>query len=1010
MKAVHKSKRADSGIALLTTMLLLVLMSSLLVGFVLLISSGQKLSGLNNDYSKSFYAAEAGMEKLTADIGTLFNANYAPTGAQISTIQTKPPVLGGISYVRFDGSPGYLVTFPPDANGNPTATIAQVKHGPFQGMTALATPYTLSVTARTTAGSEVKLQRTTQTVGIPMFQFGVFSDTDLSFFPGPTFNFGGRTHTNGNLFLAAGTGVTLSDRVTAFKDVIRMNVSNTFPTSTGVYPGPVNIFNGSGTRQLAYGEGSLVGTVGSAVNPIWSNISLGSSNYAGNLLNGAPGARQLNLGIVTLGGGTTQAIDVIRRPVAAESPTVTAERYFAQASFRILLSDDPNDIMNLPACVDTTVQPFDLSQLAQPVATWPATASIIALKAKLAANGVTPLPLAASGAAAAQGGAYTAADGYWLPKNYPVIKSYIKIEIQIPPYPATCGSNWKDVTLEVLGLGYVGRNIDPVPQSLDGKVLNPQWSGTTNNMELGAAPALPNLPATQLSYQNGATLAAGTFTAVSTTAAPTGTCLDPHPNAIIRLERIRDNPSSVPFRIGKLNNRATLPKQSTVAQACGVDPVTKKILAGWNPLPSDFWPNTLFDTREGLLRDTAPGAPLNNLPTLNGVMHYIEIDAKNLASYFGGTPAGSSGISSKDLSVAPNDFAVYISDRRGNYAAAATWGATVWPPTSPQGHETGEFGWSDFVNDTSAPTTGCTDNTLGSGEDLDGTGKQYVYGADPTFVMAQNGVWPATFPPPASDYAKYYTFKNLSTTGALTANGCAAPGYASPIWPMMYASAANAARENPPLFFRRAVKLVNGSDLSGTGACPGLVPCGLTIASENPVYVQGDYNCVACIAAAPPPNNFSAAHVATAVLGDSVTLLSNNWNDANSFNGPYSMNTRVAVTSYYRTAIMGGKGVSFPQPAGTGNDFGTDGGLHNFLRYIENWGGQTLNYRGSLVSLYYNRQGNGVFKCCNTVYSPPTRGYNFDVEFLTPSLLPPRTPLFRDVNTTGFTQLLLPTQ
>ena len=50
-------------------------------------------------------------------------------------------------------------------------------------MTALQTLYTLSVTARTTSGSEVKLQRTTQTVGIPVFQFGVFSSTDLSFFP-----------------------------------------------------------------------------------------------------------------------------------------------------------------------------------------------------------------------------------------------------------------------------------------------------------------------------------------------------------------------------------------------------------------------------------------------------------------------------------------------------------------------------------------------------------------------------------------------------------------------------------------------------------------------------------------------------------------------------------------------------------------------------------------------------------------------------------------------------------
>ena len=105
----------------------------------------------------------------------------------------------------------------------------------------------------------------------------------------------------------------------------------------------------------------------------------------------------------------------------------------------------------------------------------------------------------------------------------------------------------------------------------------------------------------------------------------------------------------------------------------------------------------------------------------------------------------------------------------------------------------------------------------------------------------------------------------------------------------------------------------------------------------------------------------------------------------------------------------------FPQPGGyaTNQDFGTDGGVHNFLRYNENWGangGQTLNYRGSIISMFYNRQAIGVYKCCTTVYSPPTRGYNFDTEFLTPSLLPPRTPLFRDVNTTGFTQLLLPSQ
>jgi hypothetical protein len=79
---------------------------------------------------------------------------------------------------------------------------------------------------------------------------------------------------------------------------------------------------------------------------------------------------------------------------------------------------------------------------------------------------------------------------------------------------------------------------------------------------------------------------------------------------------------------------------------------------------------------------------------------------------------------------------------------------------------------------------------------------------------------------------------------------------------------------------------------------------------------------------------------------------------------------------------------------------------------LENWGNQTLNYRGSIVSLFYNRQALGTYKCGNNdiVYSPPTRGYLFDAEFLDPNLLPPETPMFRDINITGFTQMKMPNQ
>lgn len=1015
MKLNPKKSRSQAGIALLTTILLMLLMASLLVGFIILINSGQQVSGMNNDYSKAFYAAEAGMEQLTAGLGTLFDSTYAPSGAQINAITSTPPTLSGVSYTRFDGSSGYTITYPVDANGNPLSTNTTIKSGPFQGMTALATSYTLNVTARTNAGSEVKLQRTTQTVGIPMFQFGIFSDLDLSFFPGPQLEFGGRTHTNGNLFLAANSGpVWLDDRVTAAKDIVRADLANGYVNSSSSYGGNVNIATTTGAssanpslfRNLALNEGSVVGMPGSSPNGNWSTIA---AAYKGYLRSKRDGATTLNLGIVTVGRGTTQPIDIIRRPIAGESQAITNERYYSQASLKVLLSDDPNDIMRLP-CIDTSTQPFDLSQMAATPSSWTGTAAALYAAMTAKGSGYVPLPLAASGAASnSPTGAYTPADGYWLPTGYPIIKGFIKIEAQYP-YSTDC-STWHDVTLEILSLGYVGRNIHPVPQSLDGINLNPDWPGTTSSM--GASTnSLPNGPGTRSPYQNGTVLTSG---AILYTGPAQGVCPDPHPNAVIRLERIRDNPSSI-IALGyqatgarKTTSPTNYPKQAPVNAVCGVDPSTNppQITAGWSPLVTDFWPNVIFDPREGSLRDTAPSGSASTLPSLNGAMHYIELDAANLARWFSGA-IGSTGNKTYDSATAPNDFVIYISDRRGNHVTSPAW-AGSWPPLSPQNDETGEYGWTDIVNSPANATTGCPNNTLDTGEDFDVTGQLYTYGADPTYTMA------AGTPLASLKFGQYGTFKALlnGTTGAFLANpSCSAPYSYGSIWPMVYATAVNAVRENPPIFFRRAIKIVNGKNLLGSfsgnaqTSCAGTGnPCGLTIASENPVYLQGDFNCPTCSG-----NTFDNNNVASSIAADAVTFLSNNWNDANSFWATYATSQRTAVTSYYRAAIIAGKNPAFPQPAGTANDYGTDGGLHNFLRYIENWGGQTLNYTGSLVSEYYSRQAVGNYKCCTVVYNPPSRGYRFDVKFLTPALLPPRTPLFRDVNTTGFTQLLLPTQ
>ena len=1023
MRAAKKIVSRQSGVALLTTILLMLLMSSLLVGFILLINSGQKLSGVNNDYGKAFYAAEAGMEKLTADLGTLFDQNYAPPTAQVNALQAAPPAIAGISYTTASGLNGYTITStnPVDSAGNYLPTVTQIQSGAYQGMTALATPYVLSVTARTTAGSEVKLQRTTQTVGIPMFQFGVFCDPDCSFFAGPNFNFGGRTHTNGNLWLASGATLTMSDRVTAYKDVITYTLENGNPVSNG-YTGTVAVYNGSGTRVLGPNEGSLTQGLGSPGNANWPSLSTGASNYAGNLRNGlgssAPtlstGAQQLQLGIVTLGKGTTQPVDVIRRPIVGETSAVTQERYFAQASLKILLSDNPQDLIGggagLPCT--TTTQPFDLTLLNAA----PTDANAIKIKNYLAAHNETYVPIATSGAVNA---GYTPStrqnnpapltvppvgDGYWIPKTNPLIHGYIKIEVQNVPYNAC---SFQDVTEEVLGYGYVGKNINP---------LGPQGVGTVP-VSTSANPVLPLLPTAQVGSQT-----AGIAGAVA--------CPDGHPQAIIRLERIRDNPSA-----GNLG---------TDGGGIGCGTSTAGAVVTINAANGDdVWPNVLFDTREGLMNNNDPpnvnltsGTGSNNnvnyqnMVALGGVMQYIELDMKNVAKYLAGTlGAPDSGPLAHDPTNAPNNYVVYISDRRNNSYGGP--GNTVlpafagnWPPLSPSGRETGEYGFNDVVN---TDANGCPDKIVETGEDLDATGLLYTYGQFPNqTLLAYNPVseWLGGYgyltlqpaianntpdpklygwapPPYGLNGAAGYNCGNV--VDAAPYGPTAFPGVT--VWSGTMVIHANEARENPNPLFRRAVKLVNGADLiDNLDQCPGGVTCGLTVAAENPVYIQGSLNCPGCAG-----NVFNNKDVGVSVIGDAVSVLSDAWNDVNSFAGPYNYGFRVATTSYYRTAIVGGKGVPFPELDGV-KDFGTDGGVHNFMRELENWGAVNMNYTGSLVCLFTNRQAVGVYKSGGNVYSPPVRNYSFDTNFLDPSLLPPRTPLFRDVNTTGFTQLLSPTQ
>src|SRR3954449_11889267 len=92
----HNSER---GIAMITTLLVLMLMSALLVGFTTVVVSDQRYRFIDRDRGQAFYAANGAVEKLTTDLGNLFLQNVAPTAAQVTalTATAMMPSISGIT-------------------------------------------------------------------------------------------------------------------------------------------------------------------------------------------------------------------------------------------------------------------------------------------------------------------------------------------------------------------------------------------------------------------------------------------------------------------------------------------------------------------------------------------------------------------------------------------------------------------------------------------------------------------------------------------------------------------------------------------------------------------------------------------------------------------------------------------------------------------------------------------------------------------------------------------------
>ncbi len=863
-KNMCRTKGRSRGFTLVASLLVLLLLSAIAISLLFMVHGAGKVGGNDLETNQAYYGAESGMELLTANLAALYQQSQAPTPLQITNLTNNPPdstMINGMNYVE-------SITWTPDANGNPASHTSVISAGSNAGLTAEIVPLTLKVTATRPGGASVNMTRGVEVALIPVFQFGVFSDSDLSYFAGPPFAFQGRVHTNGNLFLAANSGPLILDaKTTAVGEIIRDRLANNY-SSGAAYQGDVYVPNLTGgcdppnptadpnclkfTIPLASWSGGIPNAgVQTNVNT-WTTTSTQTFNgFIGN--NTSMAVQPLTLPFVQGAAGSAQQIAIIRKPPVGELATSStgSSREFNKANIRVLLAATQADLVPDRVALIGDADNINIGN-----------GCVGGRVDNVAGVGLTPWAMGQTGTAydPTWVGSPTGPGACGATNPWPLVDGWLRVEYK------NAAGNWIGATRTWLALGFA--------------------RGTA-------------IPAAPLGGNN------------------------VHRNAILIFQQLAGDRNL----------------DGNITGADGPQNVT-----GANSQYS-WYPINFFDPREGFPRDANPGLAGSQC-YVNGIMNAVELDVGNLNQWLLANP----GL--VDFS-GQNGYLLFFSDRRGMVA----------DPNVVPAVTTGEYGFEDVIN--SASPTGTPDGILEaqgangfSPEDVDENKLPDNWGA----ANVGNGMRIATVGNP---------YKTVD---------CLAGG-----------------RQNIVTGARHVLRLVDGS-LNNLPVRPDNGLGGFTVASENPVYVLGNYNSNAGDPFwANPTGAGDINHAAAAVIADSVTLLSNGWSDLNSMKNPLTLANRPAVTTYYRLAIAGGKNMNFPQPAGTGADFGTDGGVHNFLRYVETWGGSTLSYRGSLVSLYYSQYATGTYKCCTLVYSPPNRNYYFDTAFLDPAKLPPGTPMLQDV-------------
>lgn len=1006
----QERKSGSAGFVLVACLLLLLLMSTLAIGLMLRVRTEASIGANDLQNNVAFHAAEGAIEKQTSDLSNMFLNIQSPQISDYTDLEALKPTIPGVTLSEYSVRPVTYID-PKDGKEKVKSSFGQISTGANQGLYAQLIPINLSVTAESGLANQVRMIRGAQVALIPVFQFGVFSQGDLAFFTSPDLDFNGRVHTNGDLYLGVSSSgtITFHDKITAYGNVIRKTFPNGLDATNSSYndKGTVKVTAQAGgcdgtmpsCKTLDQSSGSVTGGPTSSANSSWSTIS--KTTFNGWILNGNYGGKNANGG----GSGTgatclslpfttgslncptgprqvpsnsgAQTYEIIRRPPSGESVTsaIGQARLYNQAEIRVLLADDPAENHLDGTAVDgqdIRLANVQTNSSAPDYSTGvPATTASGVTGNTYFAEGTTDwteineshwlVPGVDNGIQCYPSGSCTGGAPKITASRWNLIDGYLRVEIR------KSDDTWVPVTKEWLERGFARDYEPPASSSIHPNAI--------------------------LIFQQKADRNADGVEQLSSPASDTSTTLDAYNNSTCR--------SSCPYTVssdcsggtisacaGSSSSGCSGSKKKYWTATCSVhkdavigelatDSGTGTKITG-DATKKNWYPINFYDPREGEARDNL-SSPAAGSCAVNGVMNAVELDMGNLKAWLADTTGHGPDVDY----VTHSGYILYFSDRRG---------MGLNPNVSPS-TKTGDSGLEDTIN-ISSGTAGTPDGNLEAYSDNRSPEDVNLNGLIDKFGPINMGL-------------------GFGLNASINANTSKPNPY------IRMSSCLNTGRPNWVSGARHVLRIVDAT-LGKVPTQPGGTG-GFTLASENPVYVLGDYNSNSTqestwnAAETTPPTGESAS----SIIADAVTLLSNNWlsgtgGDIQTFTNPLRDDSRTAAsTTHYRVAIAAGKNRPFTSPSWSQTStlyaFGTDGGLHNFLRFIENWGSKDLYYKGSLVSLYFSTYATGTYKCCNnSVYTPPDRHYAFDTLFTNPANLPPGTPMFRDVDNLTYRQDLSP--